>query len=528
MTPAGSPPRIGKGCCAPWTDVYMSSADNWTSCCCFYLGDRLSAFAENGEPRRLDEVRSGKGMEALRAFQAGGPPVDGCGTCPYSIDVASQTHFYFDFAVTDPLSERQQANLELVRAEFERGELRPLSKPLRAAFYFSWGCNLACAFCYQVPWRDQWRTALPDDLFERCRDDFLSMLQVECIGGEPFAIPGALAFMRKFAADPELAPVRLRLTTNGTLLHKHLRWLRNKDRVSFYVSLDSVGDGYEYLRVGAQWPQMRANLLAVQQAIRSDRPEWRLLTYALLMKSAIPHLPDFARFHTENGITTMFDMLRLNRGNEEEIYHQDVVAFPALLDDIPGWRDYFTEALAIFEAAGFSGEARSLAGLLDRIDRARQLPWRAARPFEGIRRAVVEGADNLLRLIAGPVGQDDTAEITIVDGVAGFKSGNLDYGLAAKITFTGGAPGGGTFGLRLIYPAELAPEQGYCHSILYEMQPFLLGAWRDDRAGDQRVVDMVVRATAPAGTDSILLLTFMNASPGRRNILPVRLEIWAA
>jgi organic radical activating enzyme len=78
-----------------------------------------------------------------------------------------------------------------------------------AAFYFSWGCNLSCAFCYQVPWRDQWRTALPDDLFERCRDDFLSMLQVECIGGEPFAIPSALSFMRKFVADPELAQVRL-------------------------------------------------------------------------------------------------------------------------------------------------------------------------------------------------------------------------------------------------------------------------------------------------------------------------------
>ncbi|MBC8035596.1 MAG: radical SAM protein [Rhizobiales bacterium] len=505
----------------------MSSADNWTSCCCFYLGNRLNAFAPNGDLHTLGEIYKGAGLEALRGFQAGGTHVDGCGTCPYSIDARPHPQSYFDIVPTEAtLSDRQLANLTLVRDDFQRGEVRPASKPLRAAFYFSWGCNLSCTFCYQVPWRDQWRTALPDDLFERCRDDFLSMLQVECIGGEPFAIPSALNFMRKFCADPELASVRLRITTNGTLLHKHMRWLKGKERVSYYVSLDSVGAGYEHLRVGAHWPQMHANLLALQEAIRTDRPEWRLLTYALLMKSGIPYLPEFARFHTENRISTMFDVLRLNRGNEEVVYHEDVVAFPALLDDIPGWRNYFNEALAIFEQAGCSSEAHSLAELLGKVDRARRQPWRNTRPFEGRPLATVEGAENMLRLIAAPLGKDEAAEIGVIDRLAGFKSADLEYGLAAKIVFTGGAPGGGTFGIRLVYPAQLAQESAYSHSILYEMQPFLLGSWREYTADDRRIVDMVVHSTAPACADTVLLLAFMNARPNIRNVLPVAFEIW--
>ncbi len=222
----------------------------------------------------------------------------------------------------------------------------------------------------------------------------------------------------------------------------------------------------------------------------------------------------------------MFDMLRLNRGNEEVVYHEDVVGFPALLDHIPGWRNYFTEALSIFEKSGFTGEARSLGNLLDRIDRTRRQPWRSIRPFDGHQLVTVEGADNIVRLIACPIGKDDDAQVNTVNGVPRFKSGKLEFGLAAKITFTGGAPGGGTFGIRLIFPDELTEETCYCHSVLYETQPFLLGSWREYRANDRRIVDMVVHSTTLAGTDTILLVTFMNARPNIWNALPIAFEIW--
>ncbi len=151
MAPDRPSLELRKGCSAPWTDVYMSSADNWTSCCCFYLGDRLNAVAPNGDLHSLGDIHESAGLEALRDFQSGGPHVDGCGTCPYSIDARPAPQPYFDFTTTEAyLSERQQANLDLVRSDFQRGETRPTSKPLRAAFYFSWGCNLSCAFCYQV------------------------------------------------------------------------------------------------------------------------------------------------------------------------------------------------------------------------------------------------------------------------------------------------------------------------------------------------------------------------------------------
>ena len=158
----------------------------------------------------------------------------------------------------------------------------------------------------------------------------------------------------------------------------------------------------------------------------------------------------------------------------------------------------------------------------------RRQPWRQIRPFDGQPLVTVEGADNILRLIACPIGKDDDAQASIIDEVPGFKSGTLEFGLAAKITFTGGAPGGGTFGLRLIFPDALPEEACYCQSILYEMQTFLLGSWREYRVDDRRIVDMVVHSTASAKADTILLVTFMNARPNLWNALPVAFEIWGA
>ncbi|AMW34375.1 hypothetical protein AY555_03315 [Haematospirillum jordaniae] len=45
------------------------------------------------------------------------------------------------------------------------------------------------------------------------------------MGGDPFAIPSALKFMRCFVDDPDLDAVRLNIFTNGHLIDRHLDWL---------------------------------------------------------------------------------------------------------------------------------------------------------------------------------------------------------------------------------------------------------------------------------------------------------------
>ncbi len=521
------------GCNAPWSDFAVSSADNRTSVCCRFLGKAPTTFDTGGRVRPLAELWHSPEIQAVRRLQSGHESLSGCSSCPNSIERPQTTRqVYFDYNDTEHLSPGQQANLDLARREFEAGTLEPISLPLRYLLYFSWFCNLSCTICNQLPNRDQMRAALPDDLFEQWREALAVALQVECFGGEPFTIPPAIAFMRKFAADPEMDPVRLRITTNGTLLHKHLDWLKQKRRVTLNVSIDSIGAGYERIRVGGSWEQVRANLLAAQHIAHSEQPEWVVSTNALITKTGIPFLPEFARFHVESGLNTFFQALRFDRGNEEVLYHEDVLAFPGLLKEVEGWRDFFAEAIAILADGGLNGAAEGLSGFYEQLKRSEHHPYYRINPF-GLRLAVVEGAANILGLVAGSVGKAETDSIIasppdIVEGNAGFVSMDPDFGLAIRITFGHGVPSGGIIGLRLAWSLPLPVGSIPCHALFYDMPPFQLLSWKESTSAAERTIDMVIRDTVAARTQIAMVPTMMNAKIGIRNALPDRLEIWIA
>lgn len=521
------------GCNAPWSDIIVSSADNRTSICCMYLGEAPSTFATDRTVRPLRELWHAPELQAVRRLQAGGEPTTGCGACAHSIEApASRRLLYFDFHTTDPLTERQQANMALAEREFAAGSLLPESLPLRYLLYFGWFCNLSCIICNQLPNRDQMPATLPDDLFEQWRDHFAAAIMIDCIGGEPFTIPPAIAFMRKFAAAPDLASVRLRITSNGTLLHKHLDWLKQKDRISFNISIDSIGDGYEHVRAGGKWAQVRDNLLEIRRIARTERPHWTVSTNALLTRSGVPFLPEFARFHVESGILAFFQALKPDRGNEEVLYREDILGFPRLLDDTPHWEDCFQQAITIFETSGQPDAARGLRDYFERIRRTRAEPRRNVDPF-GRLLGAADGAAGILGLVVGSVGKERDAGIRtsppdIADSLAGFTSADPDFGLGLRLSFKGGVPNGGIVGIRLSWPALLPLGTLYCHAIFYDFPPFLLLSWTEYRRGDERVVDMVICDTAAARADVSLVLTMMNARINTRNALPHRLEVWVS
>jgi len=519
------------GCTAPWSDLVVSSADNRTSICCMFLGKAPDTFDSGNRVRPLRDLWHAPELQAVRHLQSGGDPTPGCAACIHSIEAPpSRREPYFDFSTQGRLSERQQANLDLARQEAATGSLTPESLPLRYLLYFGWFCNLSCIICNQLPNRDQMPATLPDDLFEQWRDHFAAAIMIDCIGGEPFTIPPAIAFMRKFVADSDLAGVRLRITSNGTLLHKHLDWLRRKERISFNISIDSIGDGYEHVRAGGKWAQVRDNLLAACEIARAERPEWTVSTNALLTRSGVPFLPEFARFHVESGIPTFFQALKPDRGNEEVLYREDILSFPHLLDDLPDWEDHFKQAIAIFETSGQPEAAKGLRDYFDRIRRTRAEPRRNLDPF-GRLLGAAEGAEGILGLVVGSVGKEKDAGIRtsppVVEGsLAGFTSADPDFGLGLRLNFRGGVPNGGIVGIRLSWPATLPPDIRHCHAIFYDFPPFLLLSWKECRRGDERVVDMVICDTTAARTDVSMVLTMMNARINTRNALPHRLEVW--
>jgi len=520
------------GCAAPWSDLLVSSADNRTNNCCEYTGPAAATFRPDGSLRSVVELWNGPEILAIRRIQAGRTRLKGCTGCPFSLDTPAEARqSFYEFYTPDSLTERQQANLDLARQERQAGLLRLTALPVRYVLFFGWFCNLSCPICNQLPHRDGMPATLPASLLDQWLSQFAVATRVECIGGEVFAIPSALAFMRAFVAVPELAPVRLRITTNGTLLHKHLDWLKAKERLSVNISIDSIGPTYERVRVDGKWDQVKKNILTTAGLIRDHRPHWDLETNALISKSVIPALPDYARFHTEHGVTTYFQIPNFTRGNEEVLYREDILRFPALLREIPGWQDAVAEAIALFDGAGATQTATQLRNIFAPLQARSQTPDVQPNPF-GRKIAEASGTAGCLGLIAGTVG-NDTVTPDLIDGLPGFTSGDPHFGLIVRLDLgrldLGTArPGDGTIGIRLVWPATLPAQSRYCHTTLYDAQRFRLLSWTEHRADGERIIELVARSPAPgaSGPSGPILLTLMNARMTARNILPHRLEIW--
>jgi hypothetical protein len=107
--------------------------------------------------------------------------------------------------------------------------------------------------CHQVP--RQRRTGGEQAITFWPGDRRQGRVSVTVIGGEPFALPGAISFIRQFAADPDFDAVNLAVHQRRAA-SKHMQSLRQKRKLTVCVSLDSIHG----LRAsaGGQWDRSGA------------------------------------------------------------------------------------------------------------------------------------------------------------------------------------------------------------------------------------------------------------------------------
>ena len=105
-------------------------------------------------------------------------------------------------------------------------------------------CNLRCRYCVpagQVACSDQEELLSYEDylnIVQACVD--LGVKKVRVTGGEPLVRPGLTTFLQKLTAIPEIEDVSL--TTNGILLEKYAKDLKDAGIKRLNVSLDSLND----------------------------------------------------------------------------------------------------------------------------------------------------------------------------------------------------------------------------------------------------------------------------------------------
>jgi len=169
-------------------------------------------------------------------------------------------------------------------------------------------CNLRCVMCKRSE-KLGLRHLDRDTLARVCDALFptATLAMVSGNQGEPLATDFDVVVERALRHG-----VKIDLVTNGTLLtpQRYSAWSEALNSVN--VSLDChVPEIYERIRVGARFAQVEANLAGIQAA-RARRPDGVVVGLsAVVMRSNLPHLPDFVRYAARLGMdAVLFQPLR--------------------------------------------------------------------------------------------------------------------------------------------------------------------------------------------------------------------------
>ena len=139
-------------------------------------------------------------------------------------------------------------------------------------------CNLTCRMCDPVnssSWVTIQRQIDPDykPKTQRWHREIKNILPelytakvIKFTGGEPFMIPQVMDIV-KFLVNEEIAPaVRLEFITNGTHdISEYYHLLSKFSCVTITISVDAVGDRFEYIRQGADWNQVSTNIININK-----------------------------------------------------------------------------------------------------------------------------------------------------------------------------------------------------------------------------------------------------------------------
>lgn len=507
-------------CGDPWSILVLSPAEDRVTACCDYTEHGEALFRPDGSVNQIQDMWNGPLMQVMRRVQAGRVAAPhGCSACALSFDSPDALPAPgFEQYASDAVSPEQRANLALAREDYEAKAETVRALPIKLVVFFGWGCNLQCRICNQVPSRDSLQGKLPAGTYQLWREAMRVASVVECLGGEPFSLPAGLDFMRSFAADRDMDHVRMLLTTNGTLLARHLDWLKAKPRVSFNVSIDSVGAGYESVRVGGKWDVVEANLRKVRAIAANENPLWKIGVNALMTKTGIYHLPDYARFLVDADIHSSFHALRPTRGIEETLYQEDILRYPRLLDQVPDWQHRMAEAEAILRDGNFSTEADTIAAFALRL---RGVNSPSGQPEQSLRlMAAIDGPD-IERVIVGQLGTGAIERL----GHA-FRSANVNDGLVLGINFHGTLPSDGMVTIRLIWTDSAIPKgQRLSHAVFYDQPDFSLIRWNHAERDGGASKSLTVSVNGQRDEPKRLMIGLMNAQAGAIVRLPDRLEI---
>ena len=265
------------------------------------------------------------------------------------------------FNTLSDLSDEKLKNQTRAIDDYENSRLRTKATPLSLQILFGSHCNINCIMCWQANVRrSEAKQSFTADWLLQSKDDLTRLNRIEVSGGECLLIPEAVKFIKAIVADRDFEDTELYLYTNATLLDRHLDHLKQKRKISLSVSLDSIGSTYEYIREGARWKHVEANLMKFIEIGKEDGRAWYMCTQNILMKSSLDRIEDFVRWSVRVGVPPHFTDFNLVQGQEKVFAEENIFAQPGLLDQVLNWETKLETAIEILNEAQYDLGARIL------------------------------------------------------------------------------------------------------------------------------------------------------------------------
>jgi len=233
-------------CTAPWNGLTIREDGTVRTCC----NGRTSLGNLNTES--IESIESGEILNSLRqAMLTDTPVLDNCRDC---------------------IQHEQRSGLSSLRQYYLKNY--PDIDNLRLQFLdIRWNntCNLGCMYCSPVfssTWTDRLSSDRKIPPVKSYQDDLLDWIleradhvkEIMLVGGEPLLMKQNYTLLKKLPQD-----CRISIITNLSYDLESLPCItslldRPRENIIWNVSLENIGEQFEYVRNGASWSQVEHNL----------------------------------------------------------------------------------------------------------------------------------------------------------------------------------------------------------------------------------------------------------------------------
>jgi 4Fe-4S single cluster domain len=284
-------------CNSPWTNIDFSPTGNISPCCKFRTEHYDQQF--NIQRHTIDEYKNSELLSSVKQEFFMGAWPRGCERCRIEEENGIESKRQLD----------QQRWYELYA-------LNDGDTFVTASIAFGNTCNLKCITCnprasskWQPEYRDIYLVDIkPHHFYKRhFVDDFLkfapTVKHIDIPGGEPFlsGVSEQKRLLQHYVDNNLSKDITLHYTTNATVFPEQSWWdiWKNFKEIDIQISVDGVGERYEYIRFPANWLELNSN---VDQYLEKAKDNIRLSVSHTVSAYNIYYIDEFFAWCYNKGL----------------------------------------------------------------------------------------------------------------------------------------------------------------------------------------------------------------------------------